>query len=69
MELLDVPRDDTLQLNVQPMPGQQGLFGKIKKMVTRSQTDEAMANAKLGALRALEQRLGARQEIKDAATD
>ena len=33
MELLDIPRDDTLKLTVQPMPGQQGLIGRLRSAI------------------------------------
>jgi len=40
MELLDVPRDDTLKQTTQPMPGQQGLFSRFRRRILRTQTPE-----------------------------
>ena len=45
MELLSLPRDDTLQQNIQPMPGHQGLLGKVKQAITGKQTAVIPLNA------------------------
>ena len=45
MELLSLPRDDTLQQNIQPMPGHQGLLGKVKQAITGKQTAVIPSNA------------------------
>ena len=47
MELLDVPRDDSLVQTKEPMPGQQGLLGRLRGAVTGKSKQEPKASSEV----------------------
>jgi len=59
MELLGLPRDDSLKQVKEPMPGQQGLFGRVKNAITGqpSKEDQEIKQEKRALLRKLATKL------------